>query len=308
MKKILILTITISILMLSFIPASTFANSGVIDQSNGPGTNSFQIDYWEPCGQEFVPTLSTLIGVELYLYAWANAMGNSTITINIRPDSISEMPIATQSYVIPSDSPKPEAWIYFEFTTPVSVIPGNTYVLEVQSDTSYHMWYATGDTYSAGNMIKKGDILTSQDWSFRTYGASPTKAPYIDVDIDIKPGSEPNSINLRSKGIVPVAILTTDTYDATEIDPVTVELAGSLGSTSPIRWRMQDLPEVWNEGSQKYEGDGDQDLLFFFRTEELADSVLNPADTEATLTGETYSGTHIEGTDLVKIVPKGKQK
>jgi len=154
MRKVLFIFITISVLILFFIPASAFANSGVIDQSNGPGTNSSQIDYCEPCGQEFVPTMPTLIGVELYLSASINAMGNSTITISISQDLITKIPLATQSYVIPSNSPKPEAWIYFEFTTPMSVIPGNTYVLEVQSDTSYHMWYSTGDTYSNGNMIK----------------------------------------------------------------------------------------------------------------------------------------------------------
>jgi hypothetical protein len=41
-------------------------------------------------------------------------------------------------------------------------------------------------------------------------------------EIDIKPGSFPNSINPRSKGVIPVAILTTDTFDATTVDPLSV--------------------------------------------------------------------------------------
>lgn len=286
MKKIQFLIIAISMLMLSLIPANAFANSGVIDQSNGPGTNSSQIDYWEPCGQEFVPTMPILTGVELYLSAWANAIGNSTVTINIRPDSIIEIPIATQSYAIPSNSPKSGDWIYFEFTTPVSVIPGNAYVLEVQSDTIYHLWFTTGDTYSPGNMIKNGDILTSQDWSFRTYGASTIKAPPIDVEIDIKPGGNPNSINLRSKGVVPVALLTTTVFDATTVDPTTVIFAGAM----PVKWSIKDV-----------DNDGDVDVVFHFKTQELN---LDSNNTEATLTGDTSNSAnpHIIGTCPVRII------
>ena len=33
------------------------------------------------------------------------------------------------------------------------------------------------------------------------------------VGIDIKPGSFPNSINLKGKGVIPVAILSTTTFD-----------------------------------------------------------------------------------------------
>jgi hypothetical protein len=51
------------------------------------------------------------------------------------------------------------------------------------------------------------------------------------------------------------------------------------------------------------DGDGDVDLLFHFKTQELQ---LDANSTEATLTGATTDGTPIEGTDTVKIVPKGK--
>ena len=48
-----------------------------------------------------------------------------------------------------------------------------------------------------------------------------------EIAIDIKPGSFPNSINLGSNGVVPVAILSTDTFDASTVDPFTVTLAGA---------------------------------------------------------------------------------
>ncbi|MCK4314258.1 MAG: hypothetical protein KAX24_00670 [Anaerolineae bacterium] len=108
----------------------------------------------------------------------------------------------------------------------------------------------------------------------------------IEVDLDIKPGSDPNSINPNSKGVVPVAVLTMDTFDANSVDPDTVEFAGA----QPLRWVIEDV-----------DGDGDVDLLFHFKTQELN---LTGDSTEATLTGSTYAGQAIQGTDTVNIVPK----
>jgi hypothetical protein len=110
----------------------------------------------------------------------------------------------------------------------------------------------------------------------------------IDVQIDIKPGSDPNSINLKSKGVVPVAVSTTADFDASTIAPETVHFADA----SPVRWTIEDV-----------DGDGDLDMLFHFNTRDL---ILNPDSTQATLTGETSAGVPIQGTDTVNIVPKGK--
>lgn len=111
------------------------------------------------------------------------------------------------------------------------------------------------------------------------------------VDIDIKPGSDPNSINLGSKGVVPVAVLTTDDFDAGTVDPATVLFAGA----APVRWAMCDV-----------DGDDDIDLILHFKTQGLVG--LDGNSTEATLTGDTFDGLHIKGTDTVNIVPKGKGK
>ncbi len=124
--------------------------------------------------------------------------------------------------------------------------------------------------------------------SFEEITAVPEPMP---VDIDIKPGSDPNSINLKSKGVVPVAVLTTDDFDANDVDPSTVEFAGA----EPVRWVMCDVDD-----------DSDIDMLFHFKTQELVD--LDENSTEATLVGTTYSGTPIQGTDVVNIVPTKKGK
>jgi len=111
--------------------------------------------------------------------------------------------------------------------------------------------------------------------------------PPIEVEIDVKPGSYPNSINLGSKGVVPVAVLTTDDFDASTIDPNTVSFAGAL----LVRWVECDV-----------DSDGDLDMLFHFKTQELEE--LDKDSTEAILTGETWDGIPIKGTDTVNIVPK----
>jgi hypothetical protein len=110
----------------------------------------------------------------------------------------------------------------------------------------------------------------------------------IEVDIDIKPGSDPNSINLGSKGVVPVALLTTDDFDASTVDPETVVFA----SAAPVRWVMEDV-----------DGDGDIDMLFHFKTQELE---LTGDSSEATLTGNTDNEIPFMGTDAVNIVGKDK--
>ena len=108
-----------------------------------------------------------------------------------------------------------------------------------------------------------------------------------EVSIDIKPGSYPNSINLKSKGKVTVAILTTDDFDSYDVDPVTCEFAGA----HPLRWNMKDVDH-----------DCDYDILFHFMTQELD---LTKESTEATMECETFEGIPITGTDSINIVPKG---
>lgn len=108
------------------------------------------------------------------------------------------------------------------------------------------------------------------------------------VDIDIKPGSYPNSINPKSKGLIPVAILTTRAFDAATVDPQTVRFGPK--HAVPVRHSLEDV-----------DGDGDIDMILHFRTEETG---IAQGDTFATLTGKTYGGTFIAGTDSVRTVDK----
>jgi hypothetical protein len=113
------------------------------------------------------------------------------------------------------------------------------------------------------------------------------------VEIDIKPGSDPNSINLGSKGLVPVAILTTKDFDASDVDPSTVWFAGAKAQ----RCTLEDVDE-----------DGDLDLLCFFKTQDLN---LGAHDESATLTATASVNNQDQdfvSTDAVRVVPPAKEK
>ncbi len=107
------------------------------------------------------------------------------------------------------------------------------------------------------------------------------------VSIDIKPGSDPNPINLGSSGRTPVAILTTEDFDATAVDATTVRFGP--GQAAPVHYSIEDVDD-----------DGDDDMILHFSTQELG---LVYGDTEATLTGQTTNGVYFAGTDSVRIVP-----
>jgi len=111
------------------------------------------------------------------------------------------------------------------------------------------------------------------------------------VDIDIKPGSYPNSINPNAGGVIPVAILTTADFDASTVDPQMVALEGAGARAKGKSGRYGSMEDV--------DGDGDLDLVV--QIENVIE--WDPEATEATLTGETYNGIYIQGMDTVNIVP-----
>jgi len=112
------------------------------------------------------------------------------------------------------------------------------------------------------------------------------------VAIDIKPGSYPNAINLDSRGVVAVAVLTTADFDATTVDPGTVTFAGASVN------QVGDLPAYQVE-AKDVDGDGDTDLVLHFKAQALS---LSPSDTTASLSGQTYGGLPIGGSDSVKVI------
>jgi len=117
--------------------------------------------------------------------------------------------------------------------------------------------------------------------------------PEISISIDIKPGSLPNSINLASAGSVPVAMLSSPTFDATTIVPESVSLAGArvklVGKSNRALCAAEDV-----------NGDGRLDLVCQVVT---AQFMIEVGDSVAVLEADTIYGQHVRGQDSINIVP-----
>jgi hypothetical protein len=150
--------------------------------------------------------------------------------------------------------------------------------------------------------LAKGSV--NQVWPVR--GATP-------VPVDIKPGSCPNPLNVKSQGKLPVAVLGTVDFDVTTIDPLTIRLEG----VAPIRSSLEDVATSFEPLTGKEdcdldcteEGpDGWLDLTLKFDTQEIVDALGDEIDSGCrvlTLTGhlkEEFGSTPIEGEDVVLIL------
>jgi len=118
----------------------------------------------------------------------------------------------------------------------------------------------------------------------------------IPVTIAIRPGgnpTDPNPINLRAAGVLPVFLLTTPTFDAraiTESSP-TIGDPNVTGRVSPVKMSYQDV-----------DGDGDIDLIMHFSIPQLvAAGAINQATKDLKLTGQLQSGTVFMGSDHVIV-------
>jgi hypothetical protein len=108
------------------------------------------------------------------------------------------------------------------------------------------------------------------------------------VALDIKPGSFPNSINPRSHGEIPVAILSTGTFDTTTLDPTNVSFGRTGTEAAPMHAALEDV-----------NGDGRLDLVLHFDTQATG---IRCGDASAFLAGNTRAGQAIEGSDSIQTV------
>ncbi len=134
-----------------------------------------------------------------------------------------------------------------------------------------------------------GDDNDRYCYSFPVYSAF-LLTPIHEVTIDIKPWWNSNTFDLRERGIIPVAILSTKHFSAPKMLNRNSLTFGAKGNEKSLTFCS----------SIDVNRDGYRDLLCFFHNETAG---FHCGNTEGVLKGKTVSGMPIEGRDSVKIGP-----
>lgn len=134
--------------------------------------------------------------------------------------------------------------------------------------------------------------------------------PKINVKIDIKPGSCPNSVNPKSTGKIAVAILGAGDFDVSTIEPCSIRLAGE----PPLSAHIEDVSTPAAEGfcnCNLLGKDGFPDLVLYFQMQDVSKAANLSAYVGQTvpiqLTGELkkkFGKFAIEGTDCLIVLKK----
>jgi probable HAF family extracellular repeat protein len=143
------------------------------------------------------------------------------------------------------------------------------------------------------------------------------------LSLDIKPGSCPNPLNRRSRGVLPVAVVGTEDFDATQIDVSSVVLsrADGVGGAVAPNEGPPGPHSVFEDVATPFEGeacdcddasgDGMMDLSLKFRTDDVVeilqlDDLEFGGEVELVVTGTLLDGTEFSTAgDCILIVPQG---
>ncbi|MFH1371799.1 MAG: PKD domain-containing protein [Planctomycetota bacterium] len=173
-------------------------------------------------------------------------------------------------------------------------------VFDVNFDYLQSIGLVVDNTYNIH--LKVTDSVGQSDINDSTLTIIPQ--PALQVLVDIKPGSCPNPVNVKSSGVLPVAILGTNDYDVTTIDATFIRLAG----VEPLRSSFEDVAGPAadsNDCNCTSDGpDGFLDLTLKFKTERIVEAIgdVNEGDVlTLELTGVLIGERPIEGADCILI-------
>jgi hypothetical protein len=155
-------------------------------------------------------------------------------------------------------------------------------------------YYIVGVT-SSGRAFGKGGVVTKNatsngDYKLIITGVTPEVQQ---INIEIKPGSDELApINPKAKGKIPVALLSSSEFIATNVDTTSLRFGESGNEES--------LSHCGRSG-EDVNGDGRLDLVCHFDNEQAGFAV---GDLEGILRGKMTWGSRIEGRGFLKVVPE----
>ena len=187
-------------------------------------------------------------------------------------------------------------------------------IWRISGPFNQNLFVTDGDTNTIVEVDSAGNVSTfaSNFGGFSVLGGDIIfTSPELTVPVDIKPTSCPNPLNVKSKGVLPVAILGTEDLDVTSILPESVRLEGVV----PIRSNVEDVSEPLGDPQDACacgagDSDGYPDLTLKFDTQEVVNVLGEFTDREnrtLRLTAELADGTMIQGADCVIILSKGSK-
>jgi len=210
-----------------------------------------------------------------------------------KPNGVVLTSQAFDSADYPSQYPSPPTLRSFRFSTPVPFSAGDRFAIVLSASGDWGIFQGP-----PGNPYPGGDAWYCESaWpAWMPLGTAAFDLPfqtvvgesYRHVDIDIKPDSFPNALNTKSNGVIPVAVLTTTDFQAGTVDPKTVRFGANGTEAAAVHWAMEDV-----------NNDGNLDLILHFKTQETR---IQYGDIAARLSGYTYDGVEIRGSDSIKTV------
>ena len=119
----------------------------------------------------------------------------------------------------------------------------------------------------------------------------PEVDPVIVVEVDVKPGSNPNAVNTKSKGQLPIGIYGSGTFDVAEIDVDTIDVECMGNVDTGFRTSIEDLVVE----------DGIDDMMLHVPMQSFPWGAPKGSLVTITVTGLLNDGTAFVGTDVVLI-------
>ena len=157
----------------------------IFDQTNTGTPETFSATLtFGPIGQSFTPTLTSLNFVNLMTAAavlQGSALQPYTLEVDIHSQSIFGTILGTSEPITVQPGPPVEGngkfsapvLTPFQFSTPVALVPGDLYVIQVFAVSEDALVGSTGNTYAGGTMIANGSVQPESDLWFQEGIATP---------------------------------------------------------------------------------------------------------------------------------------